>query len=543
MGTEQTNSQRFNPESGERMPKKVADLLTSDIPGIQLKNLQRLQGINQSLIENGAEGGVLSVLSTTDKSLRVLEKELGIGRHVLAKIYDFYGIPRISQAEASAKALSEARKNPEIAEKMARSASENMKRLHENPEVQEKRIAALTDASRKPDARARRSEIAKNMWQNRSGEDKEEMSRKASEAAYRRWQDPEFRERTVQAIRKAVSERVYTPQVLEKLSQMAREQWNDPLKRQKILDARKEIESDPLRREALRERRRQLLVERKKDPDFEQKTKEGRSHIYDGEKGEALRQKRREQMNTPEARERNRTIMEKLWSDPEFRDKQLQALMEVLADEEYQQRRLAGLKKKWTDPEYHAKKSTQMSQLATRLNSDPEHLRKAAEGIRRLRAKPESTERFALPTIQGYRRDIGYFAQSAWEANVARVLMFQGKQFYPKESFMLEVNAEHQDLFKFGIAQYTVDFIVEEGNGDLVAYEILAHPLEDPVGIAKAEMFAQQYPELRIHIIDGKEYEKLKRQYSAPINESADFCGWETSKDNLRNNPGKYEKI
>lgn len=543
MGTEQSNSHFPVMEGETKNPKKIADLVLSDITGIQPKNFKRLQELDQRLLDSGVNDGLVGVLVTTDKSLRELEKELSIGRHVLTKIYNFYEIPRRSHSEASAKVLRDIRNNPETVRKMSEAASESMRRLREDPESERKRIEALTASSRKPEARAKRSGISKKMWQNRSVEEREDFSRNASEAAYRMWQDPEFKERTIRAMREAVKGRVYTSQTLERLSQRAKEQWDDPLKRQKILDARKEIEKDPARREALREQRRQHLVEMRRDPGFEQKRTDGLSHIYEGEKGETLKQKRREQMSTPEARQRNRELMQRLHTNPEFQDKQLQGLMEVLADEEFQQRRLAGLKKKWEDPEFRAKKSTQMSQLATRLNSDPEHLRKAAEGIRKLRANPESAERFVLPTIQGYRRDIDYFAQSAWEANVARVLMYQGKQFYPKESFMLEVYAKYQDLFKFGIAQYTVDFIVEEGNGDLVAYEILAHPLEDPVGIAKAEMFAQQYPDLRIHIIDGKEYEELKKQYSMTINESADFCGWETNKDNLRNSPSKYEKI
>jgi len=74
--------------------------------------------------------------------------------------------------------------------------------------------------------------------------------------------------------------------------------------------------------------------------------------------------------------------------------------------------------------------------------------------------------------------------------------MCQHKEFYPKESFILNVSEKYKDLFKFNVTQLTIDFIVEEENGDLVAYDLVCTSLRGSGGVAKSEMFKEQFPEL-----------------------------------------------
>jgi len=232
--------------------------------------------------------------------------------------------------------------------------------------------------------------------------------------------------------------------------------------------------------------------------------------------------------------------MIELRASPEFRTKQLEGIRKVLDDPEFQARRIQGVKKKWSDPEFRSKKVAEARLVITKLNQDTDQLDKAAKGIRILRSDPESSKLFVLPTIQGFRKDIGYYALSAWEANFARVIKFTGRQFYPKESFSLSVSEPYTKLFHFDTTQYTVDYVVEDPRGNLIVYDLIAHPIEDPVGLAKADMFKHQYPDIPLHIISERLYRRIRKKYERIINNSDDFCGWETSKDNLYNNPAKY---
>lgn len=71
-------------------------------------------------------------------------------------------------------------------------------------------------------------------------------------------------------------------------------------------------------------------------------------------------------------------------------------------------------------------------------------------------------------------------------------------------------------------------------------YEIMAHPLEDPVGRIKLELLRQQFQQFRVVAVDLKYYEALRKEFAAKINRSGHLCGWETRLDNLRTNPAKY---
>jgi len=45
---------------------------------------------------------------------------------------------------------------------------------------------------------------------------------------------------------------------------------------------------------------------------------------------------------------------------------------------------------------------------------------------------------------------------------------------------------------------------------------------------------------LDVRIIDGKFYRRLEGRFKDRINNFPGLAGWETSGDNLRENPGKY---
>jgi hypothetical protein len=226
--------------------------------------------------------------------------------------------------------------------------------------------------------------------------------------------------------------------------------------------------------------------------------------------------------------------------DPDCRKIYLEMLTIISNDGEIQERRTISLQEIWSEPKFREKQTGLAGEKITWLNKKTDQLQKAAKGIRRLHTEPESAEGFYLTTTQGYRKDIDYHAQSAGEANIARILKYTGREFYPKASVVLDVPDQYRDLFKFDVTQSTVDFIVEDPKENLVAYDLIAHPQEDPVEIAKAEMFKKQYPEIPLHVINTDLYLKLKKKFEKKINSSKDLCGWETSKDNLFTNPKKY---
>jgi hypothetical protein len=272
----------------------------------------------------------------------------------------------------------------------------------------------------------------------------------------------------------------------------------------------------PSKREIMSEKDKERWQGRKLAPIHAGKLRQfHQDHDLEKKRGEAIKKANEKTDIKKKKSETTKT----LYQNPDYRKIQLETLTVILNNEVVQQQRITSIEERW---------------------SDPKSREKQAEGKRSLRADPDSSERPHLPTIQGYRKDIDYNAESAWEANMARILKYTGQEFYPKESFSLEVPDQYRDFFKFEITQTTVDFIAGEPEGNLVAYDLIPHPEEDPIGIAKTEMFKKQYPEIPLHVVDTDLYHKLKRRFEKKINSSPDLCGWETSEDNLFTNPKKY---
>jgi hypothetical protein len=96
----------------------------------------------------------------------------------------------------------------------------------------------------------------------------------------------------------------------------------------------------------------------------------------------------------------------------------------------------------------------------------------------------------------GFREDLGHYVRSNWEANFARILIFQRKEYeYEKYSFELE-NGQ----------SYTPDFLV-----DGIFVEVKGFLTEQ--SRSKIEMFRKEYPNIEFMIIDEEEYLKLKQGY------------------------------
>ena len=100
----------------------------------------------------------------------------------------------------------------------------------------------------------------------------------------------------------------------------------------------------------------------------------------------------------------------------------------------------------------------------------------------------------------GYREDIGFYVRSNWEANFARILILEEKDFiYEPKSFQLT-----------SCISYTPDFLV----GDIL-YEVKG--FMDEISSLKIALFREKYPDKELKIIDGNEYNDLRNKYKSLI--------------------------
>lgn len=256
----------------------------------------------------------------------------------------------------------------------------------------------------------------------------------------------------------------------------------------------------------------------------------------------------------PEYREKMLSANRRLWEDQDYRQRHGASVRRLWEDEEFRRRNMDGVKRNWQNPEFREKMNTiiknrwkdpdfrrkilESSRKSRRDN--PDYEKRRIEATRRARLDPNNIGKYALPTISGYRRDIDFIAQSTWEANFARVLMYCNRDFYTKEIFRLNVPDCYRHLFRSGETEMWIDFVTSDNRGSIVLYDIVAHPLEEPAGIAKMDMLRHQYPDLNVRIIDEETYERFRDYFEGKINDDMRFRGWETYQDNLRTSPQKY---
>ena len=100
----------------------------------------------------------------------------------------------------------------------------------------------------------------------------------------------------------------------------------------------------------------------------------------------------------------------------------------------------------------------------------------------------------------GFRDDLGHYVRSNWEANFARIMKIQGKEYeYEPKSFVLSNGRT-----------YTPDFLIEG-----VFYEIKGRWTEQAK--QKFEIFEKEYPEVKVQIIDCQKYKELRQQFQKLI--------------------------
>lgn len=107
-------------------------------------------------------------------------------------------------------------------------------------------------------------------------------------------------------------------------------------------------------------------------------------------------------------------------------------------------------------------------------------------------------------TKGGYRKDLGYYVRSRWEANFARLLMFLRVDCkYESERFVIK------DLSGEVVATYLPDFYLEV----LDRYvELKGYWYEE--ARQKIKLFREAYPDIKLDIIESVDYKRLESKFS-----------------------------
>ena len=163
------------------------------------------------------------------------------------------------------------------------------------------------------------------------------------------------------------------------------------------------------------------------------------------------------------------------------------------------------LKKRWQDPKSREKltanhwmKTDEGRAMASKLHkgkvvSAETRAKMSRSASERVKNKPESL--FTRGT-GGTREDLGQYFRSTWEANFARILNHQGKEWqYEPKTFELEEGFT-----------YTPDFLV-----DGVYYEIKGW--WDAKSVRKLLLFRQKYTTIEIMTVGEEEYKALLKEY------------------------------
>ena len=108
---------------------------------------------------------------------------------------------------------------------------------------------------------------------------------------------------------------------------------------------------------------------------------------------------------------------------------------------------------------------------------------------------------FGKPAQHGkhsFRRDLGHYCRSKWEANYARYLLWTGKKYNyePKSFIIILANGEK--------ATYTPDFLVENEWHELKGWESRNE-------VKKWEFFKQQYPKEKFVFVNRNKYKEIER--------------------------------
>lgn len=310
----------------------------------------------------------------------------------------------------------------------------------------------------------------------------------------------------------------------EKMSEISKNYFKDPTAREKVSKRFKQLWQDPLYQikhsEALNdpEVRAKLSKKRKelwKNPEYrENQVKKATEHWTPEKKqtqSETLKKyfrdpeakaKHIKAMNTPECKAKHSKISKELWESAEYREK-----MDKI------------LKERWQDPNFKEKRSKQFKELW----KDTKFREKMIKTMNSPECRAKNKERWKDPIYRekmarcgngsgkaGYRSDLGHSVRSIWEANVCRILNYEGivYLFEPQR-------------FDLGEYRYVPDFYLPDMD---LWLEVKGYVRKDTLEKVKYQIreFSKSHVLL---LVDKKLYKQLEVDYKEVI------PNWETSKN------------
>jgi len=451
----------------------------------------------------------LARASAEGRSLRSIGGQYGLTHRQIGTLLQVAAIPYATREEAVQRLWSD----PQFREKNGAAQAEVRGKYWQDPKKRESAAAKLRDS-------------ALRQWED--PEFRELVVAASSKTSKQRWQDPKYRAKMVR--NRVIFDILRNdPNYLTTLSEIRRAQWQDPEFYAKNAEISRQNLAAIKQRPSYRQKRSEQQRKRWEDPKYRRKMSE--------QAGRNLSQLWKDPEFYTAAVERSRELMTRLNQDPEFRIKGAKARSERFMDSTYRkqasevQRQIALAL--WEDSEYRAK----LSETHKALWQDPEYRKNQGAALRTARLDPANRDHMVLPTIHGFRSDIGFYAQSAWEANIARVFQLICREYVVGINLRLDVTEDFQEFFQDSETTFNIDFSTIDGRGRTVMYELMAHPLETPLDWAKLEMARRQNPDLLFRAIDENFYNRLQKRFENAINSDPQLHGWEKTGFNLRTHP------
>jgi len=527
----------------------------------------------------GKEGLLFSVASAIagGDSLRTVAGRFGVTHKNLAALLQAAKIPYATRAESVQKLWT----SKSFRERNAAAVSTGFTTFRTDSkriEAQRNKISVsvskrwLENDDYRAAVRAGLSERSKTMWADPAYRAKQaqhfaqfgglnadpEIRRRVSETKKAQWTDPDFYAAHVEVSRKNLADTKTKPSYRKKRSELAIAQRNDSDYRSKMMvtpkDESIDRSSDPEYLSRRSEQRRAIMLSLWQDDEYREKQSEAHKRLWTNDEyrdrmTEQARQTMKRLMEETDFMERGAEARHKLEENPEFQaqrsERQRQIMLELWTHDDYRAKRSAeqrhAMLAMWKNDDFRAKRSEAQKDRW----KDTEYRAFMLAMLRRVHSDPELRSKIILPSHYGYRTDIDFHAQSAWEANIARLLRFTNRPFILGESVKLTVTDEFAHLFEGNDVYFNLDFMTSNRRGQDVAIELMAHPHEDPEGWAKFFMAQEQYPNLVLKAIEPPLYRRLARIYAPLINASSEFIGWEKTGFNLRTHPELFgaEKI
>lgn len=507
------SAENFDPKKLKGISiRTVFEAQTGNVPRFSSRVQEKLSTLDLAYVSPEGEQTLLCDMATAvveGTSLRSIARKYGLTHKIVGELFQAKSIPYATREQA-------------------------IQRLWNDPQFREKNGAA-------------QAEVRGKYWQD--PQKRESAGTKLRESMLKQWEDPEFRTLVAAASRKSTKKRWQDPEYrakmakygiafgvlnsdpefLARLSETRRKQWEDPEFYARNVDISRRNLAETKKLPSYRKKRAELQKAHWEDPEYRARMAESSSRN--------LTQLWQDPEFRAAALERARETMTLLNNDPEFRAKGAKKRRELMLDPEYRDRFSETRRQislvMWEDPEFR----TKMSEIHKALWQDPEYRERISDAIRNAQAEPGYREKLVLPTIHGFRSDIGFYAQSAWEANIARVFQFIGRDYAIGTSLKLDITDEFKFLFQNPETVFNIDFSTIDKRGRIVMFELMAHPLEDPASWAKLEMARAQHPELVIRAIDETFYGRLRSRFEDPINNNSQLHGWEKTGFNLKTHP------